>query len=120
MRAEGALIVVLAVGSAGASGFVLGAQRGGWRATEIPTRQETLDAMADEIGLDTGQRLKVREISDRYLPRMQAVRQGVKAEIDAIRSETRSETRAIMDAAQKARFDAYCARRDEQRRRADQ
>jgi hypothetical protein len=119
-RIEGLLLVALAVGSAAASGYVVGRHYPARRATDIPSRQETLDAMADELGLDAAQRTKVREISDLYLPRMQAVRQGVALVISGIRSETRARTREVMDADQRLRFDAYCARRDEQRRRADQ
>jgi hypothetical protein len=119
MRVETALILLLAVGSAGASGFVVGVHHGR-RASDIPTRQETLEAMADEVGLDQDQRAKVRAVSDRFLPRMLGVRASVASEIAAIRSETRAETRAVMNPEQQARFDAYCARRDEQRRRADQ
>lgn len=119
MRAETALIFLMAVGSAGASGYVVGVHHGR-RASDIPTRQETLDAMAEEVGLDQDERAKVRAISDRYLGRMQVVRTSVASEIGAIRSQTRAETRAIMSPEQQARFDAYCARRDEQRRKADQ
>jgi hypothetical protein len=115
------LILVLLVGaSAGVSGFILGRHSPTRRVTDIPTRQETLDAMADEVGLDASQRSRIREISDRYQDRNTALRRTVADEVATIRSSVRADTRAIMSDEQKHRFDAYCKRRDEQRARADQ
>jgi hypothetical protein len=113
-------LLLLAIASALSSGFVLGQRFPVRRVTDIPTRQETLDSMADEVGLDSDQRVNIREVSDRHQDQMTSVRRLVNDDIARIRSSVRAETRAIMTAAQQARFDAYCKRRDEMRARADQ
>lgn len=117
---EHVLLAVLLSASMAVSGFIVGAHSASRSASDIPTRQETLDSMADEVGLDSKQRARVREISDRYHDRMQAVRRSVASELAAIRSDVRAETREIMTDEQKQRFDAYCARRDRQRAKADE
>src|SRR5581483_9879369 len=118
-RDHGVVLALLLAASAAASGFVVGRHHPARRATDIPTRVEAVDAMADEVGLDEAQRAQVIAISDRHSAAMSEVRHKVAPEIATIRSQVRAETRAIMNDAQKRRFDEYCARRDAQRALAD-
>lgn len=119
MRPNAWFLAFLLVASSGASGLVVGRHFGVGSHTDIPTRLQIVDAMADEVGLDLAQRDQVIAISDRHAHQIQDVRRKVASDLAAIRSEVRSETRAIMNDRQKRRFDAYCARRDAQRELAD-
>ena len=87
--------------------------------TDIPTRSEQLDAMADEVGLDVQQRASAHVISDRTHSDLAKLRESVGPQIATIRSDVRSQLRALMTPEQQVRFDAYCARRDAQRAHSD-
>ena len=94
MRAESALISLMVLGSASVASFIVGRNYPVRRATDIPARAEVLEAMADEIGLDTAQRTKIREISDSYHDRLLALQKSVDPSLAAIRSEVRAETQS--------------------------
>lgn len=85
------------------------------RASDIPSRSEQVDALADEVGLDADQRRRAHEISDRSHDELVKVQASVEPALAAIRSDVRSRMRAIMSPEQASRFDRYCERRDSQR-----
>ena len=108
----------LAFGSGAATSYVA-LRSGAPRVTDIPTRTATIDAMADEVGLDLAQRASAHAVSDRHAERLRQVRQRAAPDLAAIRSDVRGEIRASLDEGQRRRFEAFCARRDQQRSRAD-
>ena len=119
MRADQVALVAMFVASVGVSSFILGRNAPVRRATDIPTRQEVIDAMAEEVGLDEGQRRSVREIQDRYHDQLLKLQKTVEPDIARIRSEVRADTRKLLNPEQQWRFDVYCERRDHQRAEAD-
>src|SRR5438093_5665593 len=106
--ATAAALVLLALASGGASGFIVGRARPAPSALEIPTRHEKIDALALELGLDAEQRHRFEEISDRTNARLHEVNQGVEPAIAAIRSDARAEMRGLLVGKQVERFDAFC------------
>src|ERR1700689_855101 len=64
--------------------------------TDIPTRTEQLDAMADEVGLDAKQRASAHVVSDRTRNDLTKLRDSVSPQIATIRSDVRSQLRALM------------------------
>lgn len=88
--------------------------------TDIASRTEHLDALAEEIALDAQQRARLREISDRSHQDVVRLQTGFAPALAAIRSDVRSQIRAMLTREQQSRFEAYCARRDAQRAHADE
>jgi hypothetical protein len=121
MRNGYALVfLLLGFGSGAATATIYCRSHPDRTATYIPSRSEQVDAMADEIGLDEAQRARVHEISNRTHGDLAKIRESVAPALAAIRSDVRSQIRAVLtNDEQRRKFDTYCTRRDLQRAHAD-
>jgi hypothetical protein len=118
-RAATGFLVLLAFASGAASGFVVG--RGPQPTAGLARGRVAVLAEIDRDVLPTPeQHRKIEEIMERNHSRFLAVRSKVEPELAAIRSDVRAQIGEVLDPERRARFEAYCARRDELRKQQDQ
>lgn len=116
-----ALVFVLGAATGGVFGFNL-AHRS-YAATKSPVLSDTerrakkIDEMTREIGLDADQSKKVDAIITGAQAEMHAIRDKSEADVDAVRMKAREQMRAILAPDQKAKFEEYVKRLDEEHKR---
>lgn len=114
MRPWTAIFFVVVFASGGLSGFFIGRSQPA-RSGEIPNRKEVLEAFTREVGLDPVQRASYEKIFETNHSRFVTVKLRVEPELAALRSDVRTQLRAVLRDEQKQRFDEYCGKRDRQR-----
>jgi hypothetical protein len=116
-----ALVFVLGAATGGVFGFNL-AHRS-YAATKPPVlseaerRAKKVDEMTREIGLDAEQSKKEDAIIAGAQAEMRGIREKSEAEIDAVRMKARDATRVFLTPEQKAKFEEYAKRMDEEHKR---
>lgn len=115
MRAWTFLFLLVAFGSGAASGFFVGRSQAPRGTGALPTRAEVLDAFVREVGLDSRQRGEFEKIFEANHERFTSIKRRVEPELAAVRSDVRTQLRALLREDQKPRFDRYCNERDRQR-----
>jgi hypothetical protein len=118
-RAAAVFLVLLAFASGAASGFVLG------RGPQAPAglargRAAVLAEIDRDVEPTPEQHRQIDAIMERNHSRFLAVRSKVEPELATIRSDVRAQIREVLDPERRARFEAYCAHRDELRKQQDQ
>jgi hypothetical protein len=116
-----ALVFVLGAATGGVFGFNL-AHRS-YASTKPPVlneaerRAKKVDEMTREIGLDAEQAKKEDAIIAEAQAEMRAIRDKNESEIDAVRMKAREATRVFLTPEQKAKFEEYAKRMDEEHRK---
>jgi hypothetical protein len=110
------LIFVIVFASGALSGFFFGRGQTSRPSTgDMPSRKEILDRFQREVGLDAEQRASFDRIVDANHARFVAVKLRVEPDLAVLRSDVRTQLRAVLRDQQKPLFDAYCRERDRQR-----
>lgn len=107
-------LLVLAFASGVGSGFIVGRSQA-VHGIDIASPTEVFDAMAERVGLSPEQKAKCQEIQSRQHPRAVKLKASIADELAAIRSDMRSQMSALMSEEQRARFQDFYSRRDQQR-----
>lgn len=115
MRAWTVLFLVVAFASGAASGFFVGRSQAPRGSGSLPNRAEVLDAFVREVGLDAQQRAQFEKLFEANHDRFTSIKRRVEPELAAVRSDVRTQLRALLREDQKQRFDRYCNERDRQR-----
>jgi Spy/CpxP family protein refolding chaperone len=116
-----ALVFVLGAATGGVFGFNL-AHRS-YASTKAPVlndaerRAKKVDEMTREIGLDAEQSKKVDAIITGAQAEMRSIRDKGETEVDAVRMKARDEMRTLLTPEQKAKFEEYVKRLDEEHKR---
>jgi hypothetical protein len=116
-----ALVFVLGAATGGVFGFNL-AHRS-YASTkpavlnDAERRAKKVDEMTREIGLDAEQAKKEDAIITEAQAEMRAIREKNESEIDAVRMKAREATRVFLTPEQKAKFEEYAKRMDEEHKK---
>jgi hypothetical protein len=115
MRPWTAIFFVVVFVSGALSGFFVGRAQPAPRSTDLPRWKDTLEAYDREVGLDAGQRASFEKIFTANHPRFNTVKRTIEPELATLRSDVRTQLRAVLREEQRPRFDQYCSKRDRQR-----
>lgn len=117
---------VLAIGllvAVAVAGFAAGAATMGWAGEGARRhdhqRRSYSEMLQQELGLTDAQRDSLRTLMRSHRPRMRAVMDVIRPQMDSLRVELRGEIRAVLTPAQQAAFDSLLARERAERARAD-
>lgn len=117
MQAIGLLVAAAVVG------FASGAATISWAGVESRKerhpRRSYSEMLQQELGLTDLQRDSLRTLLRSHRPRMRAVMEHVRPQMDSLRDEMRTEIRAVLTPAQQAAYDTMLTRERRMRARAD-
>lgn len=117
------LVLVFALGAATGGVFGYNMAHHSYASTKAPIPTEAdrraakLAEMTREIGLEPDQMTKVSAIISEAQTEIHAIRDKSDADVDAVRVKARDEMRAFLAPEQKAKFEEYVKRLDEERQK---
>jgi hypothetical protein len=116
VQAIGLLLAAAVVGFASGAATISWAGDSGRR--HGPPRSYS-EMLQNELRLSDAQRDSVRTLLRNHRPRMRAVMDVVRPQMDSLRDELRTEIRAVLTPAQQAAYDTMLSRERAMRARAD-